>query len=89
MAFGLRACGVFVAKVAGVALRRSLQNDDQRHLVDRDAEAPTTAATVGTEAMPRIFSSGGTEASLEGRVHAFAALGGVPTGRIRCDKLAG
>jgi hypothetical protein len=35
----------------------------------------------------RIFASGGTEAFLEGHVHAFTALGGVPTGKIRYDNL--
>jgi transposase len=33
----------------------------------------------------RIFASGGTEAFLEGHVHAFNTLGGVPTGKIRYD----
>jgi transposase len=35
----------------------------------------------------RIFASGGTEAFLEGHVHAFTTLGGVPTGKIRYDNL--
>ncbi|MBM2623912.1 IS21 family transposase [Actinoplanes sp. LDG1-06] len=39
------------------------------------------------KAVHRIFASGGTEAFLEGHVHAFAALGGVPTGKIRYDNL--
>jgi transposase len=39
------------------------------------------------KAVHRIFASGGTEAFLEGHVHAFTALGGVPTGKIRYDNL--
>ncbi|WP_186315731.1 IS21 family transposase [Catellatospora sichuanensis] len=35
----------------------------------------------------RIFISGGQEAFLEGHVHAFTTLGGVPTGKIRYDNL--
>ncbi|GAA0714548.1 transposase [Dactylosporangium roseum] len=35
--------------------------------------------------MHRIFASGGQEAFLEGHVHAFTVLGGVPTGKIRYD----
>lgn len=35
----------------------------------------------------RIFASGGQEAFLEGHVHAFNALGGVPTGKVRYDNL--
>jgi hypothetical protein len=30
----------------------------------------------------RIFASSGSEAFLEGHVHAFTTLGGVPTGKI-------
>jgi hypothetical protein len=33
----------------------------------------------------KTFASGGTEAFLEGHVHAFTTLGGVPTGKIRYD----
>jgi hypothetical protein len=39
------------------------------------------------KAVHRIFASGGTEAFLEGHVHAFTTLGGVPTGKSRCDNL--
>ncbi|GAA2350183.1 hypothetical protein [Dactylosporangium salmoneum] len=39
------------------------------------------------KAVHRIFISGGQEAFLEGHVHAFAALGGVPTDKIRYDNL--
>ncbi|MFC4066796.1 IS21 family transposase [Actinoplanes subglobosus] len=39
------------------------------------------------KAIHRIFASGGTEAFLEGHVHAFTTLGGVPTGKIRYDNL--
>jgi transposase len=39
------------------------------------------------KAVHRIFASGGSEAFLEGHVHAFATLGGVPTGKIRYDNL--
>ncbi|MCA2216270.1 hypothetical protein [Jidongwangia harbinensis] len=35
----------------------------------------------------RIFASGGTEAFLEGHIHAFTTLGGVPTDKIRYDNL--
>ncbi len=35
----------------------------------------------------RIFASGGQEAFLEGHVHAFRVLGGVPTGKVRYDNL--
>ncbi|MFD3511282.1 IS21 family transposase [Nocardia sp. NPDC058666] len=35
----------------------------------------------------RVFASGGQEAFLEGHVHAFTALGGVPHGKIRDDNL--
>ncbi|MEV4281732.1 hypothetical protein [Actinoplanes xinjiangensis] len=38
-------------------------------------------------AVHRIFASGGTEAFLQGHVHAFTTLGGVPTGKIRYDNL--
>ncbi|GAA2530915.1 hypothetical protein Ahu01nite_094580 [Winogradskya humida] len=39
------------------------------------------------KAVHRIFASGGTEAFLEGHAHAFTALDGVPTGKIRYDNL--
>jgi transposase len=39
------------------------------------------------KAVHRIFASGGTEAFLEGHVHPFNTLGGVPTGKIRYDNL--
>lgn len=39
------------------------------------------------KAMHRIFASGGQEAFLEGHVHAFAGLGGIPVGKIRYDNL--
>jgi transposase len=39
------------------------------------------------KAVHRIFASGGSEAFLEGHVHAFTTLGGVPTGKIRYDNL--
>jgi transposase len=39
------------------------------------------------KAVHRIFASGGTEAFLEGHVHALTTLGGVPTGKIRYDNL--
>lgn len=35
----------------------------------------------------RIFASAGPEAFLEGHMHAFSVLGGVPTGKIRYDNL--
>jgi len=35
----------------------------------------------------RVFASQGQEAFIEGHVHAFAALGGVPTDKIRYDNL--
>jgi transposase len=38
-------------------------------------------------ALHRVFLSAGQEAFLEGHVHAFAVLGGVPFGRIRYDNL--
>lgn len=34
-----------------------------------------------------VFASGGQEAFLEGHVHAFTQLGGVPHGKIRYDNL--
>jgi transposase len=39
------------------------------------------------KAVHKIFASGGSEAFLEGHVHAFTTLGGVPTGKIRYDNL--
>jgi hypothetical protein len=39
------------------------------------------------KAVHKIFASGGSEAFLEGHVHSFTALGGVPTGKIRYDNL--
>ncbi len=39
------------------------------------------------KAVHRIFASGGLEAFLEGHVHAFTVLGGVPTGKVRFDNL--
>ncbi|MCM6774551.1 hypothetical protein NDR87_13550 [Nocardia sp. CDC159] len=38
-------------------------------------------------AVHRLFASGGQEAFLEGHVHAFRVLGGVPFGKIRYDNL--
>nr|WP_329408000.1 hypothetical protein [Nocardia vinacea] len=38
-------------------------------------------------AVHRIFASGGQESFLEGHVHAFEVLGGVPFGKIRYDNL--
>ncbi|WP_308212868.1 IS21 family transposase [Mycolicibacterium arenosum] len=35
----------------------------------------------------RVFASGGQEAFLEGHVHAFNVLGGVPFGKVRYDNL--
>ena len=35
----------------------------------------------------RVFASQGQEAFIEGHLHAFAVLGGVPTGQIRYDNL--
>jgi transposase len=35
----------------------------------------------------KIFASGGQEAFLEGHVHAFRVLGGLPTGKVRYDNL--
>jgi transposase len=39
------------------------------------------------KAVHRVFATQGQEAFLEGHVHAFEQLGGVPTGRIRYDNL--
>ncbi|MEV4731840.1 hypothetical protein [Saccharopolyspora sp. NPDC049426] len=39
------------------------------------------------KAVHRVFLSGGQEAFLEGHVHAFTVLGGVPTGKVRYDNL--
>jgi hypothetical protein len=39
------------------------------------------------KAVHRIFASQGQEAFFEGHLHAFATLGGVPTGQIRYDNL--
>jgi transposase len=39
------------------------------------------------KAVHKIFASGGSEAFLEGHVHAFTTIGGVPTGKIRYDNL--
>jgi transposase len=39
------------------------------------------------KAVHRIFASGGQEAFLEGHVHAFTVLGGVPAGQVRYDNL--
>jgi hypothetical protein len=39
------------------------------------------------KAVHRVFASGGQEAFLEGHVHAFDVLGGVPTGKVRYDNL--
>jgi hypothetical protein len=39
------------------------------------------------KAVHKIFASGGSEAFLEGHVHAFTTLGDVPTGKIRYDNL--
>lgn len=39
------------------------------------------------KAVHRIFASGGQEAFLEGHVHAFNVLGGVPSGKVRYDNL--
>lgn len=39
------------------------------------------------KAVHRVFASGGQEAFLEGHVHAFTVLGGVPFGKIRYDNL--
>jgi len=37
------------------------------------------------KAVHRVFATGGQEAFLEGHVHAFTVLGGVPTGKVRYD----
>jgi transposase len=39
------------------------------------------------KAVHRISASGGQEAFLEGHVHAFGVLGGIPTGKVRYDNL--
>ena len=39
------------------------------------------------KAVHRVFASQGQEAFIEGHLHAFAVLGGVPTGKIRYDNL--
>ncbi len=39
------------------------------------------------KAVHRVFASQGQEAFIEGHLHAFAVLGGVPTGQIRYDNL--
>lgn len=39
------------------------------------------------KAVHRVFASCGQEAFLEGHVHAFGVLGGVPTGKVRYDNL--
>ena len=39
------------------------------------------------KAVHRIFATAGQEAFLEGHVHAFTVLGGVPVGKIRYDNL--
>jgi transposase len=39
------------------------------------------------KAVHRVFASCGQEAFLEGHVHAFAVLGGVPVGTVRYDNL--
>jgi hypothetical protein len=39
------------------------------------------------KAVHRVFASQGQEAFIEGNLHAFAVLGGVPTGKIRYDNL--
>ena len=39
------------------------------------------------KAVHRVFASCGLEAFLEGHVHAFAVLGGVPFGKVRYDNL--
>ncbi|WP_171171843.1 transposase [Streptomyces sp. I05A-00742] len=43
--------------------------------------------TASGEAVHRVFLSQGHGALLEGHVHAFRALGGVPTGQVRYDTL--
>lgn len=39
------------------------------------------------KAVHRVFASQGQEAFIEGHVHAFTTIGGVPTGKIRYDNL--
>ncbi|MFT7866873.1 MULTISPECIES: transposase [Amycolatopsis] len=39
------------------------------------------------KAVHRVFASCGQEAFLEGHVHAFSVLGGIPTGKVRYDNL--
>lgn len=39
------------------------------------------------KAVHRVFSSAGQEAFLEGHVHAFSVLGGLPRGKVRYDNL--
>lgn len=39
------------------------------------------------KAVHRVFASAGSEAFLEGHVHAFRVLGGLPTGKVRYDNL--
>ncbi len=39
------------------------------------------------KAVHRVFASQGQEAFIEGHIHAFAAIGGVPRGKIRYDNL--
>jgi hypothetical protein len=39
------------------------------------------------KAVHRVFATCGQEAFLEGHVHAFAVLGGVPAGQVRYDNL--
>src|SRR5258708_12276235 len=39
------------------------------------------------KAVHRVFASQGQEAFIEGHLHAFAVLGGVPAGKIRYDNL--
>ncbi|MGQ7747002.1 hypothetical protein ACUN29_00375 [Streptomyces sp. WC2508] len=39
------------------------------------------------KAVHRVFASCGQEAFLEGHLHAFSVLGGIPTGKVRYDNL--
>lgn len=39
------------------------------------------------KAVHRVFASCGQEAFLEGHVHAFSVVGGIPTGKVRYDNL--
>ncbi|KKD01982.1 transposase, partial [Streptomyces sp. WM6386] len=39
------------------------------------------------KAVPRVFAASGQEAFLEGHVHAFSVLGGVPRGKVRYENL--